>query len=547
MKHPIIDKILTEWAYRVHDGMPNPENPLHIVHLKESMQYLKIDDEVIDIMVSHLLKEADDTKTKKLSYGKVGKKLAKIKSIEQQGTVDKKVYGDVSPDDFIKRIKTTFSGATDVKAWDPGDTVQAPVGGKGEVGTSPSQKARWFTWKWEGNNYDIGLMPMDAGGRGTKQTKSQELSWMLVLSGIQFGADPDDKDAFLSQLYSNPAVYNKIDGMDESTALGIVNFLYSNDSWYKANVSQCKKFKEKISNDQPIKYVKDSSSLQINKIAEKLYKQDFGKSLDTDKWNPADIWLQYGSVKTSAKSLNEFNNWIIDSLKNGSGWVGVSLKKGKGSVGIVNDIIRPEYKVTGLETKYGGLLSQGVTFNYKGTDLDGFGLNFRIFQAGQNEIIRGEVIKKGAEAVQGKAKLQAFDDFKSGIYSKVKKVSGPNVMIDKKTKEWVFDSKGKGNFKTVQTAFGNIKKAKFNNTMHGDWGDAFESESAFLERLNTHPKIKKKKEGSLKAAINARFQSIVLGSLVTSMKNDDLQKIMVGMLLYGKSESCWSAAHYKAQ
>ena len=109
MKHPIIDKILTEWAYRVHDGMPNPENPLHIVHLKESMQYLKIDDEVIDIMVSHLLKEADDTKTKKLSYGKVGKKLAKIKSIEQQGTVDKKVYGDVSPDDFIKRINLNFN------------------------------------------------------------------------------------------------------------------------------------------------------------------------------------------------------------------------------------------------------------------------------------------------------------------------------------------------------------------------------------------------------------------------------------------------------
>ena len=83
--------------------------------------------------------------------------------------------------------------------------------------------------------------------------------------------------------------------------------------------------------------------------------------------------------------------------------------------------------------------------------------------------------------------------------------------------------------------------------MHGDWGDAFESESAFLERLNTHPKIMKKKEGQIKAAINARFQSIVLGSIITHLNNKDLQKIMVGMLLYGKSESSWSAAHYKAQ
>ncbi len=233
------------------------------------------------------------------------------------------------------------------------------------------------------------------------------------------------------------------------------------------------------------------------------------------------------------------------SVKNGSGWVGVSLKKGKGSIGIVNDIMRPEYKVTGVDTKYGGLLSQGVSFNYKGTDLDGFGLNFRIFQGGSKELIRGEVTKKGAEAVQGKAKLIEFDSFKKGIYSDVKKVSGVNVEL--KDKKWVFDgTKGKTNFKTVKTAFGKIKKASY-GTQHGDWGSAFGSESKFLDRLNTHPKIMKKKEGQIKAALNARFQTIVLGSIVTNMSNKDLQKIMVGMLLYGKSESAWSAAHWKAQ
>ena len=32
MKHisKIIDEILVEWAYRVHDGMPNPKNTQHI-------------------------------------------------------------------------------------------------------------------------------------------------------------------------------------------------------------------------------------------------------------------------------------------------------------------------------------------------------------------------------------------------------------------------------------------------------------------------------------------------------------------------------------
>ena len=103
------------------------------------------------------------------------------------------------------------------------------------------------------------------------------------------------------------------------------------------------------------------------------------------------------------------------------------------------------------------------------------------------------------------------------------------------------------NFKTVKTAFGRIKGATFDNTKHGDWGTAFSSEKSFLERLNTHPKIKTKKEGQVKAALNARFQTIVLGSIVTRMSNKDLQKVMVGMLKYGKSESDWSSAHYKAQ
>ena len=542
----LIDDILTDWSYRVPNGMPDPKDKYHLVHLKESMKRLKVNGEVVDMIMNHLYEASG---TKRLSYKDVGKKLAGIKSIKQQGTVDKKLYGDISSADFIKRIKTTFKGATNVKSYAPGDSVQAPVGAKGKVGERQSSKAAWFTWKWDGNNYDIGLMPKTAGGRGTTQTKDQELSWMLVLSGLQYGGDSTNKEEFLSLLVSNSSVYNKIEGVDQNTAMGLAAFLEQNDSWYKSNVKQCKKFMAAINDNQPIKYVKDSSSLPVNTIAQRLYKQDLGKKLDVDKWNPADIWLQYGSVNKSATSMNEYNNWIMDSLKNGSGWVGVSLKKGGGSVGIVNDIHRPEYKVTGLETKFGGLLSQGVTFNYKGADLDGFGLNFRIFQGGSTELIRGEVIKKGAEAVQGKATLKVFDDFKSGIYSAVKKVSGVNVKLDKKTKEWVFDgANGKKTFNTVKKAFGNMGKGTaFDNNMHGDWNSAFASESSFLDRLNTHPKIMKKKEGQIKSALNARFQAIVLGSIVTHMSTKDLQKVMVGMLLYGKSESEWSAAHWKAQ
>ena len=214
---------------------------------------------------------------------------------------------------------------------------------------------------------------------------------------------------------------------------------------------------------------------------------------------------------------------------------------------MVNDYERKEYKLTSLETKYGGLLSQGVTFNYKGENLDGLGLNFRIFQGKATEVIRGEGTAKGAEAVQGKVALPVIDDFKKGIHSAVSKVKGVSVEKDKKTKEWKFTQKGKSNFKTVKTAFGRIKGATFDNTKHGDWGTAFSSEKSFLERLNTHPKITKLAENSVKANINARFQSIVLGSKISNLSKKDKQSVMVGMLKYGKSESDWSSAHYKAQ
>ena len=56
----IIDKILTEWSYRVHDGMPNPKNPLHIVQLKESLKYLKIPEMIIEELVENLINEKKD-------------------------------------------------------------------------------------------------------------------------------------------------------------------------------------------------------------------------------------------------------------------------------------------------------------------------------------------------------------------------------------------------------------------------------------------------------------------------------------------------------
>jgi len=63
MNNPIIDKILTEWSYRVLDGSPDPTNSYHRVQLKESMEYLKIDEDVINLLIQKL-EERDLVKNK---------------------------------------------------------------------------------------------------------------------------------------------------------------------------------------------------------------------------------------------------------------------------------------------------------------------------------------------------------------------------------------------------------------------------------------------------------------------------------------------------
>ena len=50
----LIDKILTEWAYRVHDGMPDPTNPLHLINLRESLEHLKIDTNYINTIMEKM-------------------------------------------------------------------------------------------------------------------------------------------------------------------------------------------------------------------------------------------------------------------------------------------------------------------------------------------------------------------------------------------------------------------------------------------------------------------------------------------------------------
>ena len=69
-ENSIIDKILNEWAYRVPNGMPDPKNHYHLIHLKESLNELKIPRKVAIKVLEKVRKYVDNPMNQKL--GRVG-------------------------------------------------------------------------------------------------------------------------------------------------------------------------------------------------------------------------------------------------------------------------------------------------------------------------------------------------------------------------------------------------------------------------------------------------------------------------------------------
>jgi hypothetical protein len=548
------DKTVREISYQTKSGSVDFTNPNHRYLLRKELMKLGWADHVIYEFMKKVNKSVDDSrilneqeeKIPKISKATASKmlidnsngKLAKMSNSARVSNV-----GELTPKEFVKLIKSTFEGVKDVKVHEPGE--QSSPG-------DTSSAYRRYDWKYGDNEIKVHLAGR-VTGRGSAATKDQELSWLLVLSGLQYGLESSVKEEFISGLISNPTVYGKVDGMSESDAYKLAAYLEENDDWYKSHISQAEKFMSKVGvTNQPRKYVKDDSKLEINKLAKKLYQAEYGKTLDLDKWNPADVWLDYGSVPNVTK-LSELNNFCLKSIAMGNGYIGVSLKKGSGKVGLVNGWTRKVYKLKKVAIRYGKLFSQGVTFDYSGENLDGLGLHYRVFQAKPSETIRGEGTAKGAEAVQGKVKMSVIDDFKSGSLSKIEAVKGVSVQLvqdpnskNKKDKIYQFTSDGKKRFKKVQTAWKVVGKKSKSINSQGDYNQAFRSEEKFLEILNSHHKKIKTKENSIKTAISAKFQSIVLGSIVAGLRTDT-EEVMLGLLKYGKSESDWSAPHYKAQ
>ena len=132
----IIDEILVEWAYRVHDGMPNPKNTLHIVQLRESMEELNIPNNVIYKVIDNIINEEDIVKNKESG----NTYAVKNHNPKTQDLVKK----DASPED-IKKVKKDDDGEEKTK-----DDKQ-----KSMVGSSEQQQQKTKIDKGVKQNLDF--------------------------------------------------------------------------------------------------------------------------------------------------------------------------------------------------------------------------------------------------------------------------------------------------------------------------------------------------------------------------------------------------------
>ena len=73
----LINKILLEWSLRVHDGMPNKDNPLHIVQLRETLSHMKLTEDVTNLIIQNLIEQDEDEQDEEKFYAR-SKKSDKI-------------------------------------------------------------------------------------------------------------------------------------------------------------------------------------------------------------------------------------------------------------------------------------------------------------------------------------------------------------------------------------------------------------------------------------------------------------------------------------
>ena len=473
----------------------------------------------------------------------------------------------LSAEEFIELIKSTFPEVDDVRIILPKDAG------------SKSGSFDTFIFTLDGRERSA-VLAGEVKGRGSSSTVVQEVSWLLVLSAMYV-----DSKSELIEVMKDQTAYQRVydetgSALTETKVDGLVAWLFnkSQKKWLESHIGQCTQFIK----DYPtpaLYFRKDKSKLPIVDLAKKIFSTSVpDQKFDKDKWNPADVWLEYQEVPTF-NTLSELNNYLEDSISGKiSGILGVSLKLGSNVVDTINmKGNRPEYEVTDFNLTFGDLFAQSVSSKYSGNELEGYSVTYRVFDASATSLIRGEAQKKKSLAAHGKVFLK-YMDFLLGRGRIEKTVEAVKGILVKEEKKWKgsynarnpvdgrgmysFTAKGKQAFAKIKRTwpllqkdsemmkYGTAKAVGSASNLVDQYKKLGLEEKEFLDYVAEYAHIKKLKEVDMQTRVSVRFQTIMLGVLLSAIKTkskENLYRIALGMLLYGKSESDWSAPHLKAQ
>ena len=479
-----------------------------------------------------LHKESKPTLNLEMTLGAMQQQVADLDSGLEVVSNKRRIgnTGSLTSKQFADKLDKDM-GATNIK-------IIQPLQGKNQ-----SSAFDMFEFEFDGDVYSVHLAGKVA--RGTTSTNDNETSFLLVLSARQHGAKDEEEDIKVKMI--DPKVYSKV-GLDKKKAMALVAYMEEQPSWFLSHRKQVNVLIQKIGTTPPKRYIKDYTGYPINQQAKALYKENFNDTLDLDKWNPADIWLEYGSLPTH-KTLTDLNNFCYNSIKSVSGIVGVSLKKGSGKLSYINyDKEKEPYDLKKINLKMSKLWALAATIEFEGPGLDGISLGFRIFGGKATDVITGEAEKKGADAVQGKVKLTLLDQFTGQNFkSQITAVGGADILdYNRNTGKYSLTKDGLKKYKKVKTAWTIIKGKNLSfarGAQKNNYNNAFKNEKNFIDMLNKE----NLPENKGKAVINSRFQTLMLCQIISSMNKKDARKLALQLLKYGKSMSEWSAAHMKLE
>ena len=118
--------------------------------------------------------------------------------------------------------------------------------------------------------------------------------------------------------------------------------------------------------------------------------------------------------------------------------------------------------------------------------------------------------------------------------------------------KYIFTKQGEKAFKIIQREWPKLRDSDIMEYGKGKLENynKLSDKKEFLDYVAEYAHKHRIDEIGMQTRVSVRFQTIRLGALFAGIKKgskEKLHQVALGMLLYGKSESSWSAPHLKAQ